>query len=222
MKQRVLLKGKDAIDLLQRISSVDLKKSEFGKIQEGLILNPQGKILSYFQISLLNENDATVEFEDQFLELLEKYTFSEKFEIEKQEVTTSVTLSEKQRILALKPKQGQEFTGDGTTNPLDVNLKSAVADQKGCYPGQEVIEKIISLGSPAKRLCMVQTNDAHALVVPQTLQNAEGQDAGILTSFAEGMGLAILKKPYAAVGKELSVVDQAQKSLKFKVMKVPS
>ncbi|MCM0607119.1 MAG: hypothetical protein KA715_13600 [Xanthomonadaceae bacterium] len=41
------------------------------------------------------------------------------------------------------------------SNPLDLALVSAIADQKGCYPGQEVIEKIIALGSPAKRLCLV-------------------------------------------------------------------
>lgn len=41
------------------------------------------------------------------------------------------------------------------SNPLDLGLTGAIADQKGCYPGQEVIEKIIAIGSPAKRLCLV-------------------------------------------------------------------
>ena len=45
------------------------------------------------------------------------------------------------------------------SNPLELNLRSAIADQKGCYPGQEVIEKIIAIGSPAKRLCLVMGED---------------------------------------------------------------
>lgn len=52
---------------------------------------------------------------------------------------------------------GKEIQPDA--NPLELNLRSAIADQKGCYPGQEVIEKIIAIGSPAKRLCLVVDED---------------------------------------------------------------
>lgn len=222
MKQRVLLKGKDAIDLLHRISSVDLKKPRFGLEQTGLILNPQGKILSFFTINQVNENDALVEFEDAFLDLLDQYTFSEKYEIEKLSVVETTSLSEKDRILSLTPKQGNEFTADGSINPLEINLRAAIHDQKGCYPGQEVIEKIISLGSPARRLCLLTANQATTLKVPQALKNREGQEAGFLTSFVDGVGLAILKRPFAHEKIELFALQANQEKITLTVQKVSS
>lgn len=59
---------------------------------------------------------------------------------------------------AWRVEQGTAWWGmeiQPESNPLDLNLVSAIADQKGCYPGQEVIEKITARGSPAKRLCLV-------------------------------------------------------------------
>lgn len=222
MKQRVLLKGKDALDLLHRISSVDLKKALQGCTQEGLILNPQGKILSFFLITLRSEQEALVEFQDDFLALLDQYTFSEKYEIEKLAPASEESGSEKDRILKLKPRQGFEFASDGSVNPLEINLRTAVHDQKGCYPGQEVIEKIISLGSPAKRLCLLVASPTVQLSCPQTLKNAEGAEAGTLTSFAEGFGLAILKRPHAIENKELLAVDDQQSNVVLTVQKVSS
>ena len=46
-----------------------------------------------------------------------------------------------------------EFT-NGVT-PLDVNALAGIVQQKGCYPGQEVIERTIAIGRPARKLVMV-------------------------------------------------------------------
>jgi folate-binding protein YgfZ len=156
MKQRVLLKGKDGLDLLHRISTIDLKQPKSREKTQGLILNPQGKIRASFAITLLSNDTAEIEFEDAFLEALDQYTFSERYEIEKLTDAAPDSVSEQQRILSLTPKLGAEFKSDEATNPLEVNLKSAIHDQKGCYPGQEVVEKIISLGSPSRKLCLLE------------------------------------------------------------------
>ena len=55
-------------------------------------------------------------------------------------------MTERERVLALCPRVDHELVFDA--NPLELGLRAAIADNKGCYPGQEVIEKIISLGSP--------------------------------------------------------------------------
>jgi len=60
---------------------------------------------------------------------------------------------EQWRIQALRPRVGLEITD--AVNPLEIGLTDAVAINKGCYPGQEVIEKISALGSPAKRLARI-------------------------------------------------------------------
>ncbi len=203
MKQRVLLKGKDAIDLLHRISSVNLKKSETSPKMPALILNPQGKILSYFEIEVPTKDEAIIEFNDQFLELLDQYTFAERYEIVKLDPITESSNSEIDRIMKMIPKQGNEFLSNGEMNPLEVNLRSAVHDQKGCYPGQEVIEKIISLGSPAKKLCLLKTDDQDTPSLPATLKDMDGLEAGTLTSYSNQFALGILKRMHLKEGSVL-------------------
>ena len=61
---------------------------------------------------------------------------------------------EEWRITHLTPRVGYEITE--STNPLEIGLKRAVSENKGCYPGQEVIEKIVALGSPSRRLVLIQ------------------------------------------------------------------
>ena len=68
MKQRILLTGKDGIDLLQRITTLDFQRISIGETQPGLILNPQGKILCYFEVELKSSPEqAEISFNDSFL-----------------------------------------------------------------------------------------------------------------------------------------------------------
>ena len=57
------------------------------------------------------------------------------------------------RIQNLLPRVDAEITED--VIPLEVGLRQSIADAKGCYPGQEVIERIISLGSAPRKLTLI-------------------------------------------------------------------
>lgn len=114
---------------------------------------------------------------------------------------------EKSRIAALFPRIDRELVFDA--NPLEIGLREAVADNKGCYPGQEVIEKIVSLGSPARRLALL-TGTGLLPARGAGLKSADGAEAGAVTSAAraEGEGflaLALLRKTMATEGNKLSV-----------------
>jgi folate-binding protein YgfZ len=202
MKQSVNLKGKDGLDLLHRISTIDLKRAKLNEKILGLILNPQGKIRSAFQITPRSAELAEIEFEDNFLEIVDQITFGEKYTIEKTAAPSDDVISEHDRILKLIPKFGAEFFADETTNPLEVNLRSSVHDDKGCYPGQEVIEKIISLGSPPKRLCLLE-GKLENVKLPAKLFGENGSDAGMLTSYANGVGLGIIKRTFLKENEKL-------------------
>jgi len=214
MKQRVLLRGQQGLELLHRISSADILGLSANEQRTGLILNPQGKIESFFEILRLNDESAEIRFEDGFLSRLEHYTFAEKYSIEALEPSLLSEIPMLERIRSLVPKEGFEFQPDGSTNPLEVNLRSAIADQKGCYPGQEVIEKIISLGSPARRLCHLKnTNRANATVAnpvtpPLVAIDDAGNPVGTLTSACEGEGLAILKRTHCKAGQKVYISGQ--------------
>jgi len=212
MKQRVLLKGGDAIDLLHRISTANVNGLGRDEKTPALFLNPQGKILCLFQITK-QENDALeIEFDENFLETLDRYTFAERYEIVPLPPSPESEPNEADRIRDLTPKLGHEFKNDGQTNPLEVNLRSAIHDQKGCYPGQEVIEKIIAIGSPARKLCLFQGAEntasfSEALPTP-LLDPATGAEVGVLTSFADdgvhrGIALGIVKRTHLKEGLSL-------------------
>ena len=212
MKQRVILIGDDAIDLLHRISTLDLKRLVLNQWVPGLILSVQGKILSYFEVKKTNPSTLEVQFEDQFLTLLDQYTFGERYTLTPAEpLLNTVSLTETNRILAMQPKQGNEFNSNGESNPLEVNLSHAIHENKGCYPGQEVIEKIISLGSPARKLCLLENTSSPEsasaasanLNLPLSIFDiTSGAEVGQLTSLSPDskFALGILKRTHLKVG----------------------
>jgi len=67
-----------------------------------------------------------------------------------QATRASPELLEQWRIQALRPRVDREITEQ--LIPLEAGLTDALAQGKGCYPGQEVIERITSLGAPPRRL----------------------------------------------------------------------
>ena len=205
MKQRILLVGSDGHDLLNRISTLDVSKLELGVKTLGLILNPQGKIRCSFLISKKSPSESEIDFESPFLEVLDQYTFAEKYEIRPLPSADGIAANESERIQKLLPRFGKEYLHDETTNPLEINLRSQIHDGKGCYPGQEVIEKIISLGSPAKKLALLEsvTKSFEALTPLPLLDPITHQEVGTLTSFSEGHALGILKRTHLKMGIKL-------------------
>jgi folate-binding protein YgfZ len=61
---------------------------------------------------------------------------------------------ERWRIEALRAGIPAEITPE--VSPLEIGWTDGIASNKGCYPGQEVIERIISLGAPARRLTLIE------------------------------------------------------------------
>ena len=94
--------------------------------------------------------------------------------------------------------------------PLEADLNIAVHPNKGCYPGQETIAKIVNLGHPARKLVGViwDTEDPPAPGVEIT---SGGVAAGVLTSStwsprqSKAIGLAMVRWNYRAVGTGLEI-----------------
>lgn len=114
----------------------------------------------------------------------------------------SLADAETKRIINLYPELEHEIKFD--SNPLEIGLMHAVASQKGCYPGQEVIEKIVSLGSPAKRLAFIKSDTP--LTLGQTLYietNAQKVEVGTITSTGGSVALGLVKKTASKEGLQL-------------------
>ena len=113
----------------------------------------------------------------------------------------------RQRIQSLTPSAPEEISSD--VNPLEVGLAHSIADQKGCYPGQEVLEKIISLGSPARRLVRFKCDHAIEAKTP-LLDPKTSAEIGAITSVtfdAPFIGLAIVRKTVAHPGQTLTTTS---------------
>jgi hypothetical protein len=208
MKQRVLLQGHEGLDLLHRISSADIKHLKLKEKAEGLLLTPAGKIRCWFEIERLAADQVSILFAGDFPGILDSFTFGERYTLTPLDaVLTDQDETEEARILAMRPAPGREFLLDGTVNPLEVNLRHAIADQKGCYPGQEVIEKIIALGSPARRLCRVRADSALSPAF-SILTSDSGAEAGVITSRDGEIGLAIIGRIHLKKGARLRAGQQ--------------
>ena len=115
---------------------------------------------------------------------------------------------ERGRIEALAPRAGHELTPEN--GPLEAGFSAALAMNKGCYPGQEVIEKTISLGQPAQRLCRLEGKGAPPREGAAILnQGAPPSQLGRITSAARAgdgfVALGFVRKIHAKEGLELAV-----------------
>jgi tRNA-modifying protein YgfZ len=75
--------------------------------------------------------------------------------------------------------------GIGEHIPLEAGLFAAISFDKGCYLGQEVIERLFSRGRASKRLMQLRWSGPP--VAPGTVLLAGEREAGVVTaSFADG------------------------------------
>ncbi len=78
---------------------------------------------------------------------------------------------ERLRISSARPWVGREITS--LLMPLEAGMLDAIAQQKGCYPGQEVIERVLTQGSPPRRLVALEGNGKVPAVGEKILNLAE-------------------------------------------------
>ena len=114
------------------------------------------------------------------------------------------------RVEAGQPEADYELTADYT--PLETGLEAGIADNKGCYTGQEIIARQITYDKVTQSLCGLYLEEAR-----DTRERvwAEGRAVGKLTSHVHSprfgmIGLAVLKRPYSTPQTELQIGSQPE------------
>ncbi len=109
------------------------------------------------------------------------------------------------RVEAGLPGAGTELTSDYT--PLETGLSPAIAENKGCYTGQEVIARQLTYDKVTQHLVGLRLQ-----TLAQTGEHifAEGRSIGTITTCVESprfgpIALAILKRPYHQPGTQVMV-----------------
>jgi tRNA-modifying protein YgfZ len=105
------------------------------------------------------------------------------------------------------PRFGEDIRE--TTLPQESQQLHAVSFQKGCYIGQEIVERIRAQGHVNKKLVRL-TIDASAAPLPGTKLTADGKEAGEITSAVRSpqygvVALAYVRVPHTEPGAVLDV-----------------
>jgi folate-binding protein YgfZ len=110
--------------------------------------------------------------------------------LEKQATTTPA--NDDARIAAAWPKMGAEIV-PGEAIPAETGLTDvAISYTKGCYPGQELVERMDSRGSTAPRHLTVL--DRRPDDQPGATVRRDGVEIGTVTSVGSSQVLAFVKR----------------------------
>ena len=95
------------------------------------------------------------------------------------------------RVRAMWPTMGVDMTSDSM--PAETGLTDcAVSFTKGCYPGQELVERMDSRGATAPRsLRLIRAETGARVGAPVVL---DGIEIGIYTSVCQDFALALIKR----------------------------
>lgn len=101
-------------------------------------------------------------------------------------VSASGEVLEILRVESGVPRYGVDMTEDNLV--MEVGLADAISFTKGCYLGQEVVERIAARGHVNRRLCGLLV-DGDVLPAPGTVLRAGGREAGHVTSAVRSIAL---------------------------------
>ena len=105
------------------------------------------------------------------------------------------------RVKAAVPQLGREFSENALA--MEANFDRSISRDKGCYPGQEVVERVATYGRVNQKLIPVEfLSDRESIEVPYGL-SSEGIEVGKIVSVAQSpdrpmhwLGLALIRKTH--------------------------
>jgi folate-binding protein YgfZ len=189
--------GPDAASYLQSQASQDLRGMTVGESRWTFLLQPTGRVDVLARVTMVGDEIFRLDTDLSFGAVLEARL--NRFKIRVKATVTAVgdasgsmAPNEDERIAAGWPKMGAEIV-PGETIPAETGLADiAVSFTKGCYPGQELVERMDSRGSTAPRHLAVlprRPDDAPGAVVLR-----DGAEVGTITSVGTTHVLAYLKR----------------------------
>ena len=104
------------------------------------------------------------------------------------------------RIENGRPRYGEDIRD--TSLPQETQQMHAISFTKGCYLGQEIVERIRAKGHVNKKLVKLRAAEGEPLA-PGSKVTANGAEAGEVTSSAGSAALAYVRTSFAEPGTEL-------------------
>lgn len=195
---RVLVTGADARSYLQSQLTQDVEALEVGDHRWSFVLEPNGKVTALVRVVRLGAEEFALDtdagFGDALVERLARFRIRVKVDLENRPAAAVVDEhAEQHRIVVGWPKMGAEILPE-TTLVAQTGLSGlAVSFTKGCYPGQELVERMDSRGATAPQVLRTVAVDP-ATTPGQSLCDDSGEVIGVITSVAGSHGLALVRR----------------------------
>lgn len=191
----VVVEGPDAQTYLHSQVSQDLNGMTVGEQRWSFVLDPTGKVESLMRISKVADDRFELDTDDGFGDALLARINRFKIRIKAE---TSIgecfgePADEQQRVEMGWPRLGVEII-PGETIPGGTGLtNAAVSFTKGCYPGQELVERMDSRAAQAPKSLRRLTVESGAAPGDPVLDGDD--EVGVLTSVAGTAAIGLVKR----------------------------
>ena len=196
----VVVDGPDAATYLQSQASQDLRGMATGDERWTFFLQPTGKVDVLARVKMAGDDRFEIDTDPGYGTVLEdrlnRFKIRVKATVELTERAAATAsdedVDEDRRIAAAWPKMGAEII-PGESIPAEAGLDDvAISFTKGCYPGQELVERMNSRGSVSPRhleLLPRRTDDTPGATITH-----DGAPIGTITSVGSTHVLAYIKR----------------------------
>jgi tRNA-modifying protein YgfZ len=202
-RDHVIVTGDDALTYLQSQIAQDIRALPVGDTAWTLVLEPNGKVDTLARVTRRADDEFVFDIDAGFGEVLAarlrrfKIRVAAEIELELAADATADVAAEDARIAAGWPRMGAEIV-PGETIPAVTGVTGvAVNFTKGCYPGQELVERMDSRGAEAPATLRVLTigADVPVGVAPgDAVADTTGATIGTVTSVGSTQALATIKR----------------------------
>jgi len=200
-RDRVTVSGADAQTYLQSQIAQEIRDLEVGSARWTFVLDPSGKVDVLARIQRTGDDvfvlDTDAGFGEALLARINRFKIRVDAEtrLDPASADAADLDHELARISAGWPKMGAEIEPGATIPATTGVVMLAVNFQKGCYPGQELVERMDSRGADAPRTLRIVDLDEGA-GVGTAVHDGDGNEVGTVTSVGGegGIGLAYVKR----------------------------
>jgi folate-binding protein YgfZ len=199
-RDHVIVEGPDALTYLHSQVAQDLRGLAVGEAAWTLVLEPTGRVASLARVTRRADDvfdfDVDAGFGDALAARLDRFKIRVKAQVRVEPASRPEPSDDHEaaRIAAGWPRLGHEIVPGETIPAVTGVVPVAVNFTKGCYPGQELVERMDSRGADAPQSLRIVDADAGA-VVGQPL-TVDGVEVGTITSVSPSgdMVLALVKR----------------------------
>jgi len=206
---RVSVTGPDAASYLQSQIAQEIRDQEVGETRWTLVLAPTGKVDTLARITRTGDDtfvfDTDAGFGERLAGRLNRFRIRVDADVSVEAADAHEPSAEHEaaRVAAGWPRMGAEIVPEETIPAVTGVVPLSVNFTKGCYPGQELVERMDSRGADAPRnlrVLAIGTDVAEDVSVGDPILDGDRNEVGNVTSVAGGAALGYVKRG-AAVGR---------------------